>query len=172
MIQVAEVRFVFLLVVAVTVPACGGWHLRGHGPSQLPFTSAYIKSANAPVVSSAVRKELQQRGITLAQKRVDADVVVELAAENFDRRVLSVDPRSGKVREIELGLQTYFTVRDKDGKLLVPNEAVSWQLDYVFDEDSLLATVEQDSVVRRDLAETAATTLMLRLQAVRPPPSK
>ena len=168
----SELRFIIAFVVAVTVSACGGWHLRGHGPTQLPFTSAFVKSANAPVVSSAVRQELRHRGITLAQNRADADVVVELAAENFDRRVLSVDPRSGKVREIELGLQTYFSVRDKDGKLLVPNEAVSWQLDYVFDEDSLLATVEQDSVVRRDLAETAATTLMLRLQAVRPPSSE
>lgn len=170
--KVTEVRFVIAFIVALTVSGCGGWYLRGHGPTQLPFKSAFVKSANAPVVSSAVRKELQYRGITLAQKRADADVVVELAAENFDRRVLSVDPRSGKVREIELGLQTYFSVRGKDGKLLVPNEAVSWQLDYVFDEDSLLATVEQDSVVRRDLAETAATTLMLRLQAVRPPPSE
>ncbi len=165
-------RSIIVFFVAVALSGCGGWHLRGQGPSQLPFNSAYVKSANAPVVSSAVRKELQHRGITLAAERANADIVVELAAENFDRRVLSVDPNSGKVREIELGLQTYFSVRGKDGKLLVPNEAVSWQLDYVFDEDSLLATVEQDSVVRRDLAETAATTLMLRLQAVRPPPGE
>ena len=56
-----------------------------------------------------------------------------------------------------------------DGKLLVPVELVNWQLDYVFDEGSLLGTVEQDQTVRRDLAETAATTLMMRLQAVHLP---
>ena len=168
----AEMRFIVVLIVAVMLAGCGGWYLRGHGPDKLPFTSVFVKSANAPIVSSAVRKELQQRGITITKKRQEADVVVELAGEDFDRRILSVDPDSGKVREIELGLKTYFAVRNKDGKLLVPNEAVSWQLDYIFDEDSLLATVEQDSTVRRDLAETAATTLMLRLQALRPPPAE
>jgi len=154
--------------MASILSACGGWHLRGRGPGKIHFKTAFIKSANARKVSDALRQELYLRGVQVTTIRKNADVILELSGERFDRRVLSVDSKTGKVREIELGLQTYFAVRERNGKLLIPNSELSWQLDYVFDEDSLLATNEQANVVRRDLAETAATTLVLRLQAVRP----
>ena len=74
------------------------------------------------------------------------------------------------MREIELGLLAHFTVRAGDGKLLVPREPLTFQLDYVFDEGSLLGTVEQDTTVQRDLAETAATSLIFRLESIELPP--
>lgn len=154
-------------MVASMLSACGGWHLRGRGPGKIHFETAFIKSVNARKVSDALRQELYARGVVVTNNRKQAEVILELSGERFDRRVLSVDSKTGKVREIELGLQTYFAVRERNGKLLIPNSALNWELDYVFDEDSLLATNEQDNVVRRDLAETAATTLVLRLQAIR-----
>lgn len=158
-----------VLALACSIQACGGWYLRGEGPNKFPFETAYVNSANAPKVSTAVRTALVNRGVRVTAQRTEAEVVVELSSENFDRRVLSVDPRTGKVREIELGLQAYFSVHSGDGKLLVPVELVNWQLDYIYDEGSLLGTVEQAQTVRHDLAETAATTLMMRLQAVHLP---
>lgn len=164
-------RFALLLAAILLQAACGGWQLRGTGSFKLPFESAYLNAPNAPLVAQAVRTELNTRGIQVTRKRAEAQVVIDLDSEYFDRRVLSIDPNSGKVREIELGLEVYFAVRSHEGKLMIPREPLAWELDYVFDEGSLLGTVEQDSTVRRDLAETAATTLMLRLQAVQLPPS-
>lgn len=155
------------LLLAALVPAlaaCGGWELRGAG--SLPFKSAYLEASAAPTVAQAIRTELATRGIGVVANRENADVVITLDGEAYDRRVLSVDPDTGKVREIELGLEVHYAVRSSEGKLIVPREPLTWQQDYIFDEGSLLGTVEQDFTIRRNLAESAATALVLRLRAI------
>lgn len=168
-----RLSLVFLLVAAALSSACGGWHLRGQGPLATSFSRVYLDAPHAPEIARAVRQELLNRGLAATAKRTAADVVVTIEGERYSRRVLSVDPDTGKVREIELGLEAYFSVRTADGRLLISREPLDWQLDYVFDEGSLLGTVEQDIVIKRDLATTAATTLVLRLQTIEmPPPQK
>jgi len=160
------------VLLAASVSGCGGWYLRGQGPRASNLRQVFIKSADAEEVGRAVRSELVNRGLRVARRRGDAQVVVEIDGERYERRVLSVDPETGKVREIELALEAYFTVRSADGRLLVPREPLDWQLDYVFDEGSVLGTVEQDQTVQRDLAEIAATTLVLRVQSLDLPPPR
>lgn len=167
----AACRVLVLVVAACGLAACGGWYLRGEGPHKADFSRVYLKSVRAGIVDLAVRRELFNRGLQVVSKRSDAEIVVEIEGEEYDRRILSVDPDTGKVREIELGLQTYFSVRTGDGKLLIPSEPLNWQIDYVFDESSLLGTVEQDVTVQQDLAEIAATTLVFRLQSLQLPPT-
>jgi LPS-assembly lipoprotein len=159
-----------IVLLACLLAGCGGWYLRGKGPVKARFDTVYIKAPAAFDIAQAVRRELYNRGLRVVNQRKDADIVVEIEGESYDRRVLSVDPDTGKVREIELALEAYFSVRTGDGRLLVPREPLNWQLDYVFDEASVLGTVEQDVTVQRDLAEIAATTLVLRLQTLEVPP--
>ena len=153
--------------------ACGGWHLRGANTgsdSRAALNNRiYLKANNARYIGTALRKELRNRGATLTSARGDADIVVEVFGQRYQRDILSIDPENGKVREIELGLTTEFVVRAGTGELLVPRETVTWQIDYVFDEGSVLGTTEQDKVVQRDLAENAATAIALRVAAVRLP---
>lgn len=164
-------RLILCAVLAVLVAGCSGWHLRGQGPNKPNFSRVYIDAADAYNVGVAVQRELYNRNMTLVLSPVGADLVVKIEGERFDRRILSVDPETGKVREIELGLEAYYSVRTGDGRLLVPREPLNWQLDYVFDEISLLGTVAQDQTVQLDLAKIAATTLVLRLQTVQIPPA-
>lgn len=170
-----RLRFALLmLVVALALDGCGGWYLRGSNPAAThKFRKVYLKGDNAEKVKEAVVRELYNRGLRLVRGRSDADLIIEIEDERYERRILSVDPGTGKVREIELGLLAHFTVRSSDGKLLVPREPLTFQLDYVFDEGSLLGTVEQDNTVQQDLAETAATSLIFRLESIElPPPAK
>lgn len=166
-----KVAAVALLLLSGTslLSGCGGWQLRGVGAGGAIAHSVYVKDSGGQVVARAVRRELRNRGAKLVAKRRDADMVVEIMEESFDRRILSIDPDTGKVREIELGLATQFSVRDGGGKLLVPRETFTSQVDYIFDETSLLGTTEQDRIVQRDLAEVAATSLALRVQTLRLP---
>jgi outer membrane lipopolysaccharide assembly protein LptE/RlpB len=96
----------------------------------------------------------------------DVQAVIELSEEEYDRRVLSVDPDTGKVREVELGLEVKFSVRGRDGKLLIPPERLSWVQDFVFDENSLLGTTERESIIELELAQDAARSIMLRLETI------
>ena len=164
-------RLLALLLLSNLLGGCGGWYLRGSDPaSTYNFRRVFLKGDDADQVFGAVRRELYNRGLRVVTKRSNADLVIEIEDERFERRILSVDPGTGKVREIELGLLAHFTVRAGDGKLLVPREPLTFQLDYVFDEGSLLGTVEQDTTVQRDLAETAATSLIFRLESIELPP--
>lgn len=160
-----------LLLLLLALNGCGGWHLRGSDPASTHnFRKVYLKGDDAERMVVAVRRELYNRGLRIVGKRALADLIIEIEDERYERRILSVDPGTGKVREIELGLLAHFTVRSGDGKLLVPREPLTFQLDYVFDEGSLLGTVEQDNTVQQDLAETAATSLIFRLESVELPP--
>jgi len=160
-------KICLVLCVSMAVTACGGWHLRGSGEGSAVGMKVFVKRAEAPTVGPALIAELHNRGATLVSSRGDADAVITLVGENYDRRILSVVPSTGKVREIELGLTTDFSIRGKNGELLVPRETVAWQLDYVFDEGSVLGTTAQDSIIQRDLAAIAATAMVLRLQSVK-----
>ncbi|MCB1747694.1 MAG: hypothetical protein KDK06_10995 [Gammaproteobacteria bacterium] len=160
-----------LLATALAlVNGCGGWHLRGVGSGADDHRYTYfLRASGANEVFIALRQEIVNRGSYLTTKLASAQIVVDIERERFDRRILSIDPNTGKVREIELGLSIMFSARSGDGKLLIPREEATFEQDYVFDEGSVLGTTEVDVIVRRDLAQLAATSIALRLQATRLP---
>jgi len=147
---------------------CSDWYLRGTRTSSVPIESAHVSAATAPKLRYQVVSQLNLRGVRQASKK-NAQATIELTNENFDRRVLSVDPDTGKVREVELGLEVGFSVRAKDGKILSPPEKLTWVQDFVFDEASLLGTVDQATVIQRELSEDAAQTILLRLETIEIP---
>ena len=161
-----------LAVVLALLAGCGGWHLRGTGPGGSLDHVVYVSAGGANDVGRALRTQIVNRGGRLTNTRQSADLVVDINGERFERQTLSVDPDTGKVREVQLQLTTSFAVRTRSGTLVVPREDISWQLDYVFDEGAVLGTVEQDQVIRRDLAEIAATAIALRLQVLELPDEK
>jgi outer membrane lipopolysaccharide assembly protein LptE/RlpB len=79
---------------------------------------------------------------------------------------LSVDADTGKVREMEIGLQIEMSVRAADGSLVSAPEEVTWTQDFVFDEGSLLGTEEVETTIRYELAKDAARSLIFRLEAL------
>lgn len=157
------------LLVLLALTGCGGWHLRGTQDAGHIAHTVMIKSNNARVVGNALNNAIRERGGNVVQNAGKADLVIEIEHERFDDRVLSVDSRTGKVREVEVGLAVTYSVRTGDGRLLVPREEVVFSNDYVFDEGSVLGTNENDRVVRRELSELAATSLALRVQTLRLP---
>ncbi|MEQ8663349.1 MAG: LPS assembly lipoprotein LptE, partial [Gammaproteobacteria bacterium] len=157
-------RRAICLLVATLLAGCGGWHLRGTGPGGSLDHTVFVSAAAANDVGRALVAQIVNRGGRVTATRNAADLIVDIDGERFERRTLSVDPDTGKVREVELALNTSFAVRTPRGVLLLPREELSWQLDYVFDEGAVLGTVEQDHIIQRDLAETAATAIALRLQ--------
>lgn len=160
-----------LALLSVTVVGCG-WHLRGTGEMTGNIRHIFVEQSRSPLVSTALYNEIFHRGLKWEATRKAAEVIVKLEDEHFERRILSVDPATGKVREVELILTTHFSVRSAGGKILIPREPLVWQLDYVFDEGALLGTVEQDSAIQLDLSNTAATSLMFRVASIKLPPDE
>jgi len=160
------IRIPLVLLLIATLGACSGWGLRGMREKTIAVDSVHVRAGGAQQLRRALMTELVNSGIRLEKQRTSADAVIELDEESFDRRVLSVDADTGKVREVELGLQVQFSVRGKEGKLLVPPERLSWVQDFVFDENSILGTRERATIIKRELAEDAAQTIRLRLETI------
>ncbi|MGE0486747.1 MAG: LPS assembly lipoprotein LptE [Gammaproteobacteria bacterium] len=164
------VRVIVFAVVLSILGGCGGWHLRGvQNYGSATRHEFFVRSAGAYNVFVALQQEITNRGGALVSSPGTAQIIVDVERERFDRRILSVDPDTGKVREIELGLAVTFTARTSDGRLLIPREEATFEQDYVFDEGSVLGTVAVDEIVQRELAQLAATSIALRLQALRLP---
>ncbi len=163
--RLGQISIVVVLAMVSGLAGCADWYLRGMRPNNSAIKSAYLSATAAENLRRAVVTELSYGGVKLATK-TDAQVILELINESFDRRVLSVDPDTGKVREVEVALQVDFSVRAKDGTLLSPLERLNWVQDFVFDENSLLGTIEQESTIKRELSQDAAATILRRLEAV------
>ncbi|MBI4694096.1 MAG: hypothetical protein HY749_08745 [Gammaproteobacteria bacterium] len=154
------------LAFALAASGCGGWYLRGTGPDSGKLKDLYLVTNNAVQIAGAFRNELYYNSINSVFSREKANIIVELSNENFERRVLSVDPTTGKVREVELTLEVTVSVRGPGNKLLVNNQKMSWVEDFVFDEISVLGTEAQEITTKLELGKTAARALVLRLETL------
>lgn len=159
-------RLGILGLTVMLLSACGGWYLRGTQTSQLAVQKLFVVSNNSGYLHSWFLTHLSYSGISVVGTREQSEAVIELRNERYDRRVLSVDDETGKVREMELGLEVEVTVRSPTGELIAAPETVSWTQDFVFDEASLLGTEEVETTIRYELAKDAARALMFRLEAI------
>lgn len=159
-------RAVLTVLLSVLVAGCGGWYLRGTRQADLGVKRVFVVAPNSTYLRNFFVQQLNYNNITLVASKDQAEAVIELQNEEYDRRVLSVDPDTGKVREIELGLQVEVTVRARDGSLIAAPDTLNWMQDFVFDEESLLGTEEVEQTIRYELAKNAALALMLKLETI------
>ncbi len=152
------------LLGILCLSACGGWHLRGTGLRELPISTVNIYAIGASRVQQALQSELYYNNLRLVSRSA-AEAIIEIADERFRRRILSVDPDTGKVREVELRLELAVTVRDSEERIVMPTNKMFWENDYVFDESSVLGTEAREDLLEIEMAKSAAQSLLIRLEA-------
>ena len=156
-------------VGAGALSGCSGWYLRGTRKTEMTGKKVFVTPVPGGRLDEVLRPELAYAGISVTTRRERADAVVVLQNETFDRRVLSVDPKTGKVREVELGLEVRFEVRDGKGRILIAPEKFQFYQDFVFDEGSVLGTSEVEQGSRVELEKQAARSLVLRIENLQLP---
>ncbi len=155
-----------LLVVLTTSAGCG-FYMRGSRTLDLEFESVYVASQGGDSLIGELRKQLGYGGVTVVTTAATADAIINVSNESVDRRVLSVDPRSGKVREFEIGYEVQIEVTGKNGKTLLAQETITFIRDYTFDESAVLGKYEEERILREELRRDAAGAVVRRLQAIR-----
>jgi len=155
-----------LAVLAITLCGCG-FHLRGSSPVALRFTGMFVEAAGAPQVAAQLRRQLQYNGVVLTPKPARAEAVVTLRDERFEQRVLSVDPRTGKVREYELAYRVDLMVADAKGRSLLAPQSIDLVRDYTFDETAALAKSDEEQLLRQEMIQDAAATVLRRLETIK-----
>jgi LPS-assembly lipoprotein len=128
-------RYTLLLALTCLLGACG-FQLRGTGASSaaLPDTwkSMYLATGNPnSEFSQAVRTVFTTDGIEWTTDRAAANYTLVLGPERFNQTNLSLNAEA-RVSQLELTLQTNFSVVARDGSEVMAQETaqVLQQMDY------------------------------------------
>ncbi len=154
---------VLLLLCPVTLLAACGWHLRGGASLPEGVESVYVE-APSRTMRDSWSMQLSESGISVTDKEKAADARFVVNGETFDRRVLSVDPDTGKVREYALAYTAVVQLNRADGSVLLESQKVRQLRTYVFDETAVLGSENEQSALQREMRASAAQQLLRRLQ--------
>ncbi|MGQ0657412.1 MAG: LPS-assembly lipoprotein LptE [Chromatiales bacterium] len=158
-------RIALLPALLLVLNGCG-YHLRGSTGESWNLGRVYIQHEGTGGLSYEVQRLLVLGDVTFARSAAQADTIVSFVREDQERRVLSVDPRTGKVREYELIMEAVLRVTQPTGKVLIDDDSVVLQRDYVFDETVALAEYAEETTLFRELREDMAAAVLRRLQAL------
>ena len=156
-----RMRFLALLLPVFLV-ACG-FQLRSASVLPAGMDSIYLV---APIdLREQVSVFLEGSETQLVADRGSADIILTLVNPRFARRVLSVDPNTGKEREFELSYTVDMAARRADGDDIVTLQPVTLLRDYVFDRTALIGAGQEESVLRDEMQRDAVQQVLRRLRA-------
>ncbi len=91
--------------------------------------------------------------------------MIKVHSQNYDQRVVAVDATTGKAREFELLYTLDFSVRMKDGTMLVPPERLVVRRIYVFDPTAVVGATRNVAALRLDMQRDAAERIIRLTEA-------
>ncbi len=161
------IRSSLILVALAALLAGCGFHLRGQrAAAGVEDLGALHVRASAALVE-ALRSEVAGSGGRLVEDAGEADVRIVVAGEAFSRRVLSVDPQSGKASEYQLRYRLSFAASGRDGRSIVASEPLELARDFVFDRGALIGKGREEGRLREELRREAARRILRRVSAAR-----
>ncbi len=154
---------IILLLLIISLSACG-FHLRGsQQKSKVEVSKVYLINSGASTVNSEVRSLIASAGAKVVATRAEAEFILRLEREFYDQTVLSVSADTGKVEQYQVTISVYMNLEDAAGKVLVSSEEIRLAKDYTFDEDAVLGKIEEENVIRDELAQEAAAQVIRTL---------
>lgn len=151
-------RLVLIVVLTSTLLTACGFRPRGSIDLPQDFRSIYVQ---APLeISDELAIFLDSGGATVTESQGEADAIIKVQNENYERRVVAVNATTGKAREFELLYTLNFSVRMKDGTMLLPSEHVVVRRIYVFDPDAVIGATQNVAELQRDMRRDAAERII------------
>jgi LPS-assembly lipoprotein len=155
-----------LLILSLLLSGCG-FQLRGAGgATDVELGAVLVQSTGDSQIAAAVRAQLRVADVVLVENAAEAELILSLQGEHFDRTVLSVAPDTGKVEEYLLTLGINLSVTDRDASTLLATERVSASRDYPFDENAALGMFSLEARIREDLSRQLASGIIRRVNAI------
>lgn len=158
---------IFPLIAAAALLGGCGFHLRGG--LDLPENIRTVQVMAPQALRNDILALLESGGIEASTSSAEADASITVTSERFSRRVLSVDPTTGKEREFELAYTVDFGVIRRDGTQVIDSGTVNLLRDYVFDPQAVIGTSREEDVLRDEMRRDAARQLMRRVEAALKP---
>ncbi len=157
-------RLAAALVLAGGLAACG-FHPRGAVELPPGVSKVYVRAPSA-LLGDPIKMYLQAGGAQLVESQAEAEVAVLVTGESQGRRLLAVDPKTGKAREYELSYALTYQLSRKDGSAILPPQTISLVRDYTFDPTAVIAMGEEQTLIYSEMRRDAVQQLLRRLRFV------
>ena len=158
-----HIRLLVLVCIFGSLVGCG-FALRG--AVEVPG----LETVRVTGASDTMREELSvfllEGGVRVVEALAEeADAELSLTDEQMKRRVLSIDPGTGKPREYELAYSVNFQLVDAKGTALVRRQTVRLVRDFVFDVDAVIGKSREEGVLRTEMRRDAVQQIIRRLRS-------
>lgn len=153
----------WLAIGLLAVSGCG-FHLRGNVLLPDDVDTVHLNVANAELAEE-LRLLLEAGDASIVPTSEDADLTLIVAPERLERRLVAVDPKTGKAREFELTYATSYQVLGKESQTLMPAQTLFLARDLVFDPEAVIGTSREEEVIYMEMRRDAARQILARMQS-------
>lgn len=161
-----NVRYLGKLLVLFAAMAMAGCGFQLRGSVDLPGLETVRVTGAGATMREELAVFLREGGVKVTDEATrDADAELSLTDEQMKRRVLSIDPRTGKPREYELAYSVNFQLVDAKGTALVRRQTVRLVRDFVFDVDAVIGKSREEGVLRTEMRRDAVQQIIRRLRS-------
>lgn len=158
------VNTVLVIGLCLLLTACG-FHIRGADSAGMPADRVYLDIGGSGDTGREVREQLQLTDTVLTETAEESEYILRVTNQQYNRSVLSVSPRTGKVEEYELTQSVLLSVATPEGETLVSNERISASRDYIFDETAVIASGDEQQLLREEMTRQIANLALLRARS-------
>lgn len=155
-----------LLVFMLLLLTSCGFHLRGSVALPPALSEIAVKdvSLNSDIAPE-LRQALENAGVRVSDS---AAMVLQLRAEKYDKRVLSVDS-VGRALEYGLSYSVRFSLKDEKGAMWIPEEPVTQTRDLRFDSTAVLGSANEETQLNTEMRRDAMFQILRQLQYAKQP---
>lgn len=156
-----------LMLSLLALTACG-FHLRGQ--AALPFGSLYLQTPNdhSPFAIE-LRGALKANHVRLVEKAEEADVILQIASEFQEKKILSL-AGIGRVREYQLLYHASFHAHDQQQVEWLPADELVLTRDLAYDDAQILAKQQEEVMLFENMRSDMVQQIIRRLTLAKPRP--
>ena len=158
-----KLALMLALTGSMLLSACG-FQLRG--VTQLSFSNLHIQGSTLSI-SRDLNYALKANGIKLVSKSEDAELLVEMLGEKYEKRIQSLSG-GGLVREFELNYRVTFRTREANKPSWSSVQTIQNRRDFSYNDNALLAKAEEEQMLISDMHKDAVREVLRRLSAIQP----
>ena len=160
--------FIFTLLL---LAGCG-FHLRGSAELPPALSEIAVKDG-ATDIAPDLRYALENAGVRVSDS---AAMVLQIRAEQYDKRVLSVDS-VGRAREYDLSYTVRFLLKEEGiagdkGVVWISEVPVTQARELRFDAAAVLGTAREEAQLKTEMRHDAILQILRQLQYAKEPIEK
>lgn len=166
----AFVRCIVALL-ALSAGACG-FKMRGEVSLPPQMQRLRLDMADAgPRIKRDLEAALERGGVTLidpASPEAASVAVLRVPINTAYTEALTISEQA-RVREYAVRHRVVFELRAADGEILLPEQEILLERDFVFDERDALGVAGQEEALRADLEREMVRAILRRIESVETP---